>query len=548
MPAISPLDAFLHWEKQIPDEILFRQPVQGQWKTWAWAQAGDEIRKIASGLKSLGLPDKSHIAILSKNCAQWIICDLAIMLCGYISVPIYPTLTAHSIKPILEHSDSKAIILGKLDDYSSQKDAIPAGMIRIGMTTYGLNEQYSIENFISQQQPLQEICHWQPGEVLTIIYTSGTTGNSKGVMHTVDAIYTTVKTVVSFIGLPARPVLFSYLPLSHIAERQAVENYVLYYGGTISFAESIETFQANVAATQPTLFFAVPRIWGKLREGILKKMSQKKLDLLLSVPILNSFVKKGIRKKIGLSKAVLIVSSSAPISVDILKWFNKIGILINQVYGMTEDCVYAHFETATDYCFGSVGKPVTGLKTKFGEDGELRVKSPGNMKGYYKEPVLTAEAFDEEGYLKTGDIAEYNKDGFLFITGRVKDQFKTDKGKYISPTPLEMKLLADPSLEMACVVGTGIPQPIGLITLSEVGKAKNKNELTNELESLRLTVNETLDAFEKLEKLVVMKENWTIENRLITPSLKVKRNEIEKIYLSKYPKWFVESPKIIWLD
>jgi long-chain acyl-CoA synthetase len=547
MDIVSPLGQFLKWEKELPDKILFRQPVNGKWKTWTWAQAGDEIRRIAAGIQSLKLPLQSHIAILSKNCAQWIMCDLAIMMCGHISIPIYPTLTAQSIRPILEHSDSKAIIIGKLDDYNSQKEAIPPDMIQISIEAYGIKEQYTIEDFIAQQQPLNNLYNWQAHEILTIIYTSGTTGNSKGVMQNVEAVSSTIKTVVPFVGLPSRPVLFSYLPLSHVAERMAIEFYALYYGGEISFAESIETFQANLAATQPNLFFAVPRIWGKIRENILKKVSQKKLNLLLSIPVINLILRKSIRRKLGLSNAYMIVSSSAPISTDILKWFNKLGIIINQAYGMTEDCVYSHFERPDDYFFGSVGKPVRGLQTKFAEDGELRVKSVGNMKGYYKEPELTAQAFDEEGYLKTGDKAGYNKDGFLFITGRVKDQFKTDKGKYISPGPIEIKLLANPSIEMTCVVGTGIPQPIGLITLSDSGKAQNKSELKAELEILLSVVNESLDSFEKLEKLVIIKENWTLENRLITPSLKVKRNEIEKIYLSEYPQWFAEKEKIVGL-
>lgn len=548
MPSSSTLNQFLIWEKEIPDEILFRQPIKGLWKTWTWSQAGDEIRRIASGLKSLNFPDKSHIAILSKNCAQWIMSDLAIMMCGYISIPIYPTLTAISIKPILEHSDAKAIILGKLDDYAGQKEGIPDAMIKISMETYGLHENYSLEKFISAQQPLQDLYQWQKDELLTIIYTSGTTGNPKGVMHSVEAFDTTIRTVVPFVGLPEKPVLFSYLPLSHIAERLAVENYGIYFGGAISFAESIESFAANLKTIQPTLFFGVPRIWGKLREGILKKLPQKKLNLLLSIPIISGILKKSIRKKLGLTKAVHIASSAAPISVDILKWFHKIGIPVVQAYGMTEDCVYAHFEKTNDFCLGSVGKPAPGLKTKFAEDGELRVKSTGNMKGYYKEPEMTAGAFDEEGYLKTGDIAEYNGAGFLFITGRVKDQFKTDKGKYISPSSIEIKLLSNPDIEAACVVGTGIPQPIGLITLSESGIKKEKQLLSSELESLCININAELEVFEKLEKIVVMKENWTVANKLLTPTLKVKRNEIEKIHLPKYPMWFLKKEEIVWED
>lgn len=545
MPS-SPLNQFLRWEKEIPTEILFRQPINGVWKTWTWAQAGDEIRRIASGLKSLNLPEKSHIAILSKNCAHWIMSDLAIMMCGYISIPIYPTLTSVSIKPILEHSDAKAIILGKLDDYAAQKDGIPDGMIKIGTETYGRQENLTLEKFIKEHQPLNDLYQWQKDDLLTIIYTSGTTGNAKGVMHAVEAFDTTITTVVKFVGLKDRPVLFSYLPLSHIAERLAIENYGLYFGGTICFAESIESFPANLKEIQPTLFFAVPRIWGKFREGILKKLPQKKLNTLLSIPIISGIIKKKIRKNLGLSNAEEIASSAAPISVDMLRWFHKLGIPVVQAYGMTEDCVFAHFETPKSFCLGSVGKPAPGLKTKFADDGELRVKSTGNMRGYYKEPGMTADAFDEEGYLKTGDIAEYNKDGFLFITGRVKDQFKTDKGKYISPSQIEIKLLSNPDIESACVVGTGIPQPIGLITLSETGMKKNKLQLAGELEILCATINSTIEVFEKLEKLVIMKENWTVANKLLTPTLKVKRNEIEKIHLPKYPMWFLKKEKIIW--
>ena len=545
MAAISPIQSFLQWEQKVPDEILFRQPFGGKWKTWTWAEAGIEIRKIAAGLTALNLPPKSNIALLSKNCAHWIICDLAIMMSGHLSIPIYPTLTAHSIKPILDHSGARAIIIGKLDDYSSQKQALSDEIIKISIELYGLKETHTVESFLKNNDPVPECYSWQPDEVFTIIYTSGTTGASKGVMHCSVTLHPLISTVADYAGLPTRPVLFSYLPLSHIAERLAAEMYCVYFGGRISFAESIETFPANLMDTQPNLFFAVPRIWGKLREGILKKVPQRKLTLLLSIPIISTILKKSIRKKLGLANASHIYSSAAPLALDIILWFKKLGILINQAYGMSEDSI-SHFESPTDYCHGSVGKALPGLKTKFGADGELLVLSHGNMKGYYKEPALTAQTFDEENYLRTGDIGEYNPDGFLFITGRVKDQFKTDKGKYISPAPIEMKLLACADVEMPCVVGTGIPQPIGLITLSESGKSKNRTELEKELELLLQQTNQELDVFERLEKLVIMKENWTLENRLITPSLKVKRNEVEKIHTSNYPQWFAEKRKIIW--
>jgi len=381
---------------------------------------------------------------------------------------------------------------------------------------------------------------------MTIIYTSGTTGKPKGVVHTAGNFDAVLTVAIKDLQLPNRSALFSYLPLSHIAERVGVEMNGLYSGSTISFAESIETFAKNVEEIQPQLFFAVPRLWGKFREGILKKIPQKKLSLLLSIPILNSVVRKGIRKKLGLSRATHIYSASAPISVDMLKWFDKLGVKIIQALGMTEDCVYAHFERPFEYRHGSVGKPFSGLHVKISEEGELRVKSIANMKGYYKEPELTAEMFDEDGYLKTGDICEYDHDGFLYVTGRIKDQFKTDKGKYISPAPIEMKLLANTDIEQTCVVGMGIPQPIALITLSDIGKQKTKEELIESLTASLDAVNPSLEHFEHLGKAVIMRENWSIENGLLTPTLKVKRNQVEKIHQSFYPVWFEQKGKVIW--
>ena len=541
----SPLAMFLKWEKEIPNDLFLRQPVNGVWKQWTWQQAGEEIRKIASGLRSLNFPEKSHIALLSKNCAEWIICDLAIMMAGYISIPIYPTLTSISINPILVHSDSKAIIRGKLDDYNTQKDGIPAGIIKISMERYNISEEKTLEQMLAQQMPLQEIYNWNQEDILSIIYTSGTTGKSKGVMHCVSAFDTVVQTAVTALALPQRPVLFSYLPLSHIAERMGIELNALYSGGKISFAESLENFPKNLTDTQPQVFFAVPRIWAKFKEKILVKIPQKKLNQLLSIPFVSGLIKKKIRKNLGLANASHIYSAAAPLSLDILHWFDKLGIPICQAYGMTEDCVYSHFCSPMANKYGTVGKPLPGIVVKIADDGEIRKKCAGDMKGYYKEPAMTADTFDEAGYLKTGDIGEYDKDGYLLITGRVKDIFKTDKGKYISPAPIELQLLSNTNIEHVCVVGTGVPQPMALVTLSDGGKLKSKEEVAQIFSELISTINPALEKFEMLEKIVIMKNSWTIANGLITPTLKVKRNEIERMHLPKYPSWFEEKGLVI---
>ncbi len=539
---------FLEWESKFPNKILFKQPVNGKYRTWTFHEAGNEIRRIVSGMQSMGLKPGDHVALLSKNCAHWIMADLAMMMGGYVSVPIYPTLTANTIQKILEHSDSKAIIVGKLDDYSQQKPGIPSNIPIIGIELFQIDENISWEDWVKSMPVANYLHPWKDEDMFTIIYTSGTTGRPKGVMHKIGAIDTTIRVAVEDLGVinDGSGRMFSYLPLSHIAERAGVEALGIYTGASFTFAESLESFPANLADTQPTSFFAVPRIWAKFREKIEEKLPPAKLQRLLKIPILNTIIKKSIRKKLGLSKATHIFSGAAPITVDMLKWFEKLDIQILQAYGMTEDCVYAHFNRQNANKHGTVGLPLKGLLRKISEEGEIRVKSPALTMGYYKEPELTKALFDEEGYLRTGDLGEIDQEGFLSITGRSKDQFKTDKGKYISPEPIEMELISHPEIEAACVAGIGIPQPIALVTLSQTGKGKNKDDVNKNLNSFLQILNTMLEGHERIAKVIIMKEDWTIENDLLTPTMKVKRNVLEHRFNHHYSEWYYMNDNIIW--
>jgi long-chain acyl-CoA synthetase len=501
---------------------------------------------MASHLQSLDLPPATKIALLSKNCAHWIMADLAIIMTGHVSVPIYPTVSSEVIRQIVEHSESKVIFVGKLDDYENQRAGIPDHVQKIAFSTYGTRAALTWEDLITKQPRLEKVTTRASKDLLTIMYTSGTTGKPKGVMHSNFAFDSATKEACNVLGITNHPILFSYLPMSHIAERMATEMMGVYKGATISFAESLDSFAKNLSDTQPTQFLAVPRIWAKFKEKILQKMPQKKLDRLLSIPVISGIVKRSIRKKLGLSRAKIIVSGAAPLAIDVANWFERLGIVILQVYGMTEDCVYAHFNTPGDYRHGTVGKPLKELKTKIAEDGEIRIKCPGLTKGYYKEPELTEALFDEEGYLKTGDRGEYSSDGYLTIIGRVKDQFKTDKGKYVDPAPIEAMVLENSDIEQACVVGMGVPQPIVLSVLSELGRSKSKEEVIRSIAATLEKVNPHLESYERLASAVIMKAPWTIENGLMTPSMKIKRNEVEKIHLRNYSKWYHEEGVVVW--
>lgn len=544
-----PLQKFYHFEKTIPNEIFFRQPLNGQWMEYSFQKAGDEIRRIAAGLKALNLPPNSKIALLSKNCAHWIMADIAIWMSGHIAVPLYPTITSKTIRQILEHSETAAIFVGKLDTYAEQSKGIPSNVQKISFPFYGINEGTLWNDWSAQHQPIKENITRDGKDLMTIAYTSGTTGMPKGAMISFNnfafAVTVALDNLEGSVAKLERPRLFSYLPLSHVAERMVVQLTAIYRGGTISFAETLDSFGKNLAESKPHLFFGVPRIWAKFQEKILEKMPQKKLNTLLKIPVLNSIVKKKIQKALGLDEAKICISAAAPIPVELLKWFKSLGIKIHEVYGMTENCAISH-ANLEKIKIGTVGHPHKGIEVRISEDGEIQTRHGANMVGYYKEPQMTAEMFTADGFLKTGDQGVADAEGYLTITGRIKDLFKTDKGKYVSPSPIEMKLLTNPDIEQVCVVGMGIPQPIALTVLSESGKKKSKEEIKTSLSKAIDDLNPALEHHERLMKAVIMKDVWSIENNLMTPTLKVKRNEVEKIHLPKYPMWYQKDGVVVW--
>lgn len=541
----SAMEAFNYWVSQNPDQVFLRQPINRTFIEYTYLNADEEIRKIVTGLKKLGIKEGDHVALLSKNCAHWVMADLAIMAAGCVSIPIYPTFGAETIEEILIHSESKAIIIGKLDDFPSQQSGIP-NIIKIGIEMYGVVEDQTWEKMLAQHEPSKKVHTPKHDELMTIMYTSGTTGNPKGVMHSYGAFEQLINTAIDQIKMPTHPRYFSYLPMTHIAERAGIEMSAIFRGATVSFPESLDTFAEDLASVQPETFFGVPRIWQKFQEKILEKMPQKKLDRLLGLPLIGGIVKKKIKSKLGLSASVVNFSGAAPIAISLQQWYNKLGIEINQAYGMTEDCILSHFNLPGRNKFGTVGRPLPGVTSKLSPDGEILIKSDCLMKGYYKEPEKTAEMFTEDGFLKTGDIGEFDHDGYLSITGRVKDQFKTDKGKYISPAPIELEILKNNDVDQVCIVGTGIPQPIALIVPSEAGLKKAKEAFNQSIWKTISEVNPGLESYEKIAKAVIMKEVWSVDNGLMTPSLKVKRNRVESLHLPMYPEWFKEKANVVY--
>lgn len=541
----SPLEMLYRWESETPNKLYMRQPINDEWHKWTWSETATEVRKMAAYLQSLNLAPKSKIAILSKNCAHWIMSDLAIMMAGHVSVPLYPNLKAESIKQILDHSETKLVFVGKLDDFASMRPGIPKDMPCIAYPFYS-EEGYPVwGDLVKDIKPMAENIVREPNDLATIIYTSGTTGMPKGVMHKFYNFSFATSNAVPLLGLATEERFFSYLPLCHIAERLLVEMGSLYSGGMVSFAESLDTFAKNLSDTKPTAFLGVPRIWTKFQQGILTKLPQKKLNVLLAIPGVSSLIKKKIKSGLGLQEARNVFTGAAPTPVSTLKWFKRLGINIQEAYAMTENCCYSHVTLNDDIQFGFVGKALPHCDVKLSDKNEILIKHVALMDGYYKEEKQTQDTI-KDGWLYTGDKGHIDSKGFLKITGRVKDLFKTSKAKYVAPAPIEMKLSANKNIEQVCVVGENIPQPIALITLSEYGKSRPSENVVASLSKTLSVINPKFDAHERLKKIIILDQEWTIENNLLTPSMKIKRNEVEKLHKENYVSWYDRQEEVIW--
>jgi|LakMenE18May11ns_1017448.scaffolds.fasta_scaffold9935259_2 long-chain acyl-CoA synthetase len=539
------IEKFCQYEATQPSDLFLSEPVQGIYHEFTWQAAGREIRSMAAALRKMGLGKGDKVGILSKNCAHWVMSDLAISLAGCICVPLYPNITPEAIREIIEHSESKAIFIGKLDNPTYLRQGVPDELIQITYPFYPNEGCLNWDELVATNTPLEGAPDIDPDALACIVYTSGTTGQPKGVMHNHAATAYAVDAFLKSYPHLKKETFFSYLPLCHVAERMLVECGAIFTGSSIYFVESMDTFAANLAHTQPTIFLAVPRIWEKLQEGILKKLPQQKLNRLLSIPGVASLIRYSIKKKLGLSRYKHAFTGASPINPALLFWFQKLGIIIQEAYGMTENLALSHSNRKHAVKFGTVGTSYEGVTVRLGQDNEVQVKSEASMLGYYKEPELTEASF-EDGFLKTGDEGSIDAEGYLTITGRIKDQFKTSKGKYVMPAVIESKLLQAGMLSQVCVIGSGLPNAMAICTLSETIKSSPAAEQTSALQELLEQTNCQLEHHERLSKVIVVGEEWTIANGLLTPTLKIKRKAVDASFGEHYLPWSQEEKQVIW--
>jgi len=546
-----PLERIYRWERERPDAVFLTQPHDGgKVRDWTWSQALSEIRRIAAWLKAQDWEPGSSVAILSRNCAWWIMADLAIWMAGHVTVPIYPSLKAQSIRQILEHCGAKACFLGATDDREATVAGIPAGVACVRFPTAAANDWPTWDVLVTANRPLAGNPTRPGGDLSTIIYTSGTTGLPKGVMHSFATFGYDAKVLAELIKLNSKERVLSYLPLAHIVERAGMEGTAVYLGYRVFFTEGIDTFLTDLTRARPTIFLSVPRLLLKFQQGVFAKMPQHKLDRLLRIPILNRAVRKRVLRQLGLDSVINAASGAAPLPTEILLWYRKLGLNLSEGYGMTETLV-THLPAPGSVRPGYVGCAIPGVEAKVNEDQELFIRSPMNMLGYYKNPEATRGCFTPDGFFRTGDLARIDPDGQLKIVGRLKEQFKTSKGKYVMPTPIESQLLAHPVVDACCLMGAGMPHPFAVVVLAEetrkvTARPAERAGVEQTLLDLMNTVNTQLDPHEQLSFVAVAQGPWTIGNGLITPTLKIKRNVLEGRYQPCVDDWMKQNRPVVW--
>lgn len=537
-------------EKDAAERVYLRQPRNGVWYEYTWAEVMLQARKVAGFLHQLGLKKGDHISIISKNCAEWFITDFGIHLAGMVNVPLFANQNEDSAHYVLKHGDVKLVFVGKLDDHQRVRQFIPNSYRTIGFDYHKDLQVDHTWSDVLESEPLTNLVEPEPDGLYTIIYSSGTTGAPKGAMYTNQSIanYLSVfpKDLLRIRDLEHYK-LISYLPLAHVYERSAIQLSSVSINATVSFVESLDKFAENLREIQPTFFTAVPRIWGVFKQKIEQKLPPSKLNFLLKIPLVSGLIKKKIIHSLGLNECTNCFCGASHLPVSIMDFFEKLGIFIQEGYGQTENLAYATLSMLNDRKRGYVGTPRLEVEIKVGEDKELLMKCPCLMSGYYKNEQATKNAFTSEGWLRTGDVVDVDNEDRVKILGRLSENFKNQTGEFIAPSPIEKLFSANQMIEQLCLVGRELPSNVLLVTLNEgVRLGMPKEEVNQSLQDTLKQVNSKLTKYEKVSHILILKDIWTTENDKLTPTLKVKRRVVEEAYAHLIQEALQQHQSIIW--
>jgi long-chain acyl-CoA synthetase len=566
-----------------PDLMLVKK--DGAYTPISTREFGESVRNLALGLRALGFEAGQKLCLLSENRPEWSMTDFATLTAGGLTVPIYTTLVPDQIRYIIDDSDAAIVVVSNADHWKKIEvlrsgltkvrhfitfaDAAPAGVLT-------LKEVLEKGKALAAAEPGlygELVARVKPEDEATLIYTSGTTGVPKGVILTHGNLVSNIRTAASLVEFTDRDTALSFLPLSHVLERMVLFTYI-YKGCTVAFAESVEAVAQNLLEVRPHIMVSVPRVFEKIYTKVMdqvltspalrrkiffwalkvgKAYGALKIDgkpVPAGLSLRNALAAKLVFSKITAKTGGRIrffVSGGAPLSKDIAEFFYAIGLVILEGYGLTETSPLLSINTFEAIRMGTVGKPATGIDIRIAPDGEILARGPNIMKGYYKKEAETREVL-EGGWFHTGDIGQFDADGFLVITDRKKDLLVTSGGKNIAPQPIENMIKASPYISNAVVIGDRRRFVAALVVpefekLEAYAKAQGIAFATVEdlcrdrriVDFLKSEVDRAtplLASYERIKKIAVLPRDFDIERGEITPSLKVRRANVTAEYQS----------------
>ena len=591
-------EMFLSACDKFSDKRVYGYKEEGEWKEITFKTVRETVENIAFGLNSIGVERGDRVAIISSNRPEWAMSDYAILCLGASTVTVYPTLIPHQIKFILNDSESKVVFVEDLEQANKiftflDKSEFIKNLVVMNNESIDRDNVLTFDALIEMGKKHKEskpfdfkerAASLNPDDLLTLVYTSGTTGNPKGVMLTHRNLVSNVKAALDLIPINENDVFLSFLPLSHSFERMAGHFTGFSVGGFTYYAESIESVSENIGEVKPTIMCSVPRLYEKMYSRVLDKVSgdpalRQKIfwwavgvgrkavkyrqknqalpgGLKLKFSIADKLVFSKLKERLG-GRLRFFISGAAPLSQEIGEFFAAANIIILEGYGLTETSPVMTVNRLDAFKFGTVGLPIPEVEVKIADDGEILNRGPNTMLGYFKNEESTREVIDTDGWFYTGDIGEFDEDGFLKITDRKKNLLVTSGGKNVAPAPLENAILASKYIDQCLVIGDRRKFISALIVPSfEIVEGwadqegityQNRTELIENQKVNSLLENEVAEAmknfarYEMIKKIAVLPREWTIEDDELTPTLKVKRKIVENNFEDKINFMYEET-------
>ncbi|MDA0311019.1 MAG: long-chain fatty acid--CoA ligase [Gemmatimonadetes bacterium] len=556
-------------------------PSEGQLDGITYDQVFARTKHIAAALEQFGVKRGDRAAILSENRPEWALCDYACLCSGVIDVPIYPTLAASQIAYVLKDSGAKLVFASSAEQVQKAVEAVaecphPIQIVAIDATADLPTGVISWADFLTAGETFNaswtdgdfraQALQADPADIATVLYTSGTTGDPKGVMLTHNNVSSNVRATCMVLAIGQADNTISFLPLSHILQRM-VDYLCFWTGCRLAYARSMPTLIEDMQVIKPTLVVSVPRIYEKVYNGVMECSGVKKIIVTWAVAVADRVadvrlagqqpagllaVKYAIADKLVFAKVKaavggrlrFFVSGGGPLSPVLNRFFYSIGLTILEGYGLTETSPVTNVSTLEHFRIGTVGPPVPGTEVRIAEDGEILIRGPQVMKGYYDKPDATAEAISAEGWFSTGDIGEIDEDGYLKITDRKKDIIVTAGGKNIAPQPIENLVKTNRLVEQVVMIGDRRRYCVLLIVpaFDPLERWASENSVSwssrtvliadprvkKHVEHEVLGMLTDLASFETPKKIALLSEELTVENGFLTPTLKVKRRVVQE--------------------